>query len=43
MTINEGDTLPQTTFVTMSENGPQPVDHDAFFAGRKVALFFLKT
>jgi peroxiredoxin len=39
MTINEGDTLPHTNFVTMTEAGPQPVDHDAFFGGRKVALF----
>ena len=39
MTIREGDTLPETHFTTMTENGPQPVDHDAFFKGRKVALF----
>lgn len=39
MTISEGDQLPRTNFITMTENGPQPVDHDAFFKGRKVALF----
>ncbi len=39
MTISEGDTLPKTSFVTMTENGPAPVDHDSFFGGRKVALF----
>ena len=39
MTIKEGDALPRTNFITMTENGPQPVDHDAFFKGRKIALF----
>jgi peroxiredoxin len=39
MTISEGDTLPKTNFITMTEGGPQPVDHDAFFGGKKVALF----
>ncbi len=39
MTISEGDKLPRTGFVTMTENGPQPVDHEKFFGGRKIALF----
>lgn len=39
MTINVGDKLPETTFVKMTENGPEPVDSKNFFAGRKVALF----
>lgn len=39
MTISEGDELPKTNFITMTENGPQPVDHDQFFKGRRVALF----
>ncbi|MCA1748189.1 MAG: peroxiredoxin [Parasphingopyxis sp.] len=39
MTISEGDQLPKTNFITMTENGPQPVDHDQFFKGRRVALF----
>ena len=39
MTIRVGDKLPETTFVKMTENGPEPVESKAFFAGRKVALF----
>ncbi|MBC7987707.1 MAG: peroxiredoxin [Sphingomonadaceae bacterium] len=39
MTIKEGDTLPRTSFTTMTDEGPRPVDHDEFFKGRKVALF----
>jgi len=39
MTIKVGDTLPEATFVKMTENGPEPVESKAFFAGRKVALF----
>ena len=39
MTISEGDELPKTNFITMTESGPQPVDHDEFFKGRRVALF----
>ncbi len=39
MTINTGDKLPATTFVTMTENGPEQVESADFFAGKKVALF----
>ena len=39
MTINVGDKLPATTFVTMTESGPSPVDSADYFAGKKVALF----
>lgn len=39
MSISVGDKLPSTTFTTMTEGGPEPVQSDAFFAGRKVALF----
>jgi len=39
MTIKAGDPLPTTTFMTMTANGPEPVDFDSFFKGRKVALF----
>jgi peroxiredoxin len=39
MTIKAGDPLPAASFMTMTENGPEPVDFDAFFKGRKVALF----
>jgi peroxiredoxin len=39
MTINVGDKLPATTFVTMTESGPSPVESADYFAGKKVALF----
>ena len=39
MTISTGDKLPATTFVTMTESGPEQVQSDEFFAGKKVALF----
>lgn len=39
MTIKIGDRLPSTSFVKMTENGPEPVSSDDYFAGRKVALF----
>ena len=39
MTIAKGDKLPHTTFVTMTANGPEQVDSDSYFKGRKVALF----
>ncbi len=39
MTISKGDTLPQTNFATMTDNGPEQVDGQSFFAGRTVALF----
>ncbi|HEX7781181.1 MAG TPA: peroxiredoxin [Sphingobium sp.] len=39
MTIAKGDPLPKTTFVTMTENGPEQVESDSYFAGKKVALF----
>jgi peroxiredoxin len=39
MTIAKGDTLPKTTFVTMTENGPEQVESESYFAGKKVALF----
>lgn len=38
MTIQIGDTLPDVTFTTMTESGPEPVGND-FFAGKTVALF----
>jgi peroxiredoxin len=40
MTIQIGDTLPDATFSTMTESGPEPVGKD-FFAGKTVALFAL--
>lgn len=39
MTIQVGDRVPSTTFVKPTENGPEQVSSDEFFAGRKVALF----
>ena len=39
MTIAKGDKSPATTFVKMTENGPEQIESDAYFAGRKVALF----
>ena len=39
MSINVGDTLPETTFAIMTENGPEQVASKDYFAGKKVALF----
>lgn len=39
MSIKVGDRLPSATFMTMGENGPQPVTSDDFFKGRRVAVF----
>lgn len=39
MTIQVGDKLPSATLVKATENGPDAVQTDDFFAGRKVALF----
>lgn len=39
MTISKGDRLPSTTFTTMTENGPEAVASDTYFAGKTVAIF----
>jgi len=39
MTIKVGDRIPSATLIKASADGPQPVDTESFFAGRKVALF----
>jgi len=39
MTIAKGDRIPTTTFTKMTENGPEQVSSDDYFAGRTVALF----
>ena len=39
MTISKGDRIPSTTFTKMTDNGPEQVSSDDFFAGRTVALF----
>lgn len=38
MTIQVGDTLPQSTFRTMTPDGPAPKTTDDVFQGRKVVL-----
>ncbi len=37
--IKTGDRIPSATLMTMTADGPQPVETDAFFKGRTVALF----
>lgn len=39
MSISPGEKLPETTFVKVGSDGSEPVSTDAFFAGRRVALF----
>ena len=39
MTIKSGDTLPEATFTTPTQNGPEAVTAADFFKGRRVALF----
>jgi peroxiredoxin len=39
MTINVGDRLPKATFMKATPEGPQPVDSEEYFRGRRVALF----
>ncbi len=39
MTLTIGDTLPQATFRTPGEDGPQTLTTDEIFAGKKVVLF----
>lgn len=39
MTISTGDRLPSASLVRVTDDGPEGVDTDSFFAGRKVALF----
>ena len=39
MTIKVGDRIPSATLLKAGAEGPQPVDTDSFFVGRKVALF----
>ncbi|VAV87256.1 Peroxiredoxin [hydrothermal vent metagenome] len=41
MTISVGDRLPDTTFMTMTSEGPSPVSTADIFAGKKVVLFAL--
>ena len=39
MTIKVGDRIPSATLIKAGPEGPQPVETDDYFAGRKVALF----
>ncbi|TRO95403.1 peroxiredoxin [Glycocaulis profundi] len=39
MTIKPGETLPETTFMTMTADGPAPKTTGDVFSGRTVALF----
>ncbi len=39
MTIQIGDRIPNIPLVKVTDAGPETVDSDAFFAGRRVALF----
>jgi peroxiredoxin len=39
MTISVGDRLPKTKLVKATADGPDQIDSETFFAGRKVALF----
>ncbi len=41
MTISVGDTFPDATLVTMTDNGPSTVNLTAYIAGRKVIVFGL--
>ena len=39
MTIKVGDRIPSMSLVKATSEGPQPVQTDDYFAGRKIALF----
>lgn len=39
MTISVGDRLPQATLIKVTADGPEQIDTEQYFAGRKVALF----
>ena len=39
MTIKVGDRIPSMTLVKATADGPEPVQTDDYFAGRKIALF----
>lgn len=39
MSIKVGDKLPKVTFMKATAEGPQPVDSEDYFKGRRVALF----
>ena len=39
MSIQVGDRLPKATLVKATPDGPQPLDSEDYFAGRRVAIF----
>jgi len=39
MSIQVGDSIPAANLASMTENGPEPVNSEDFFANRKVVLF----
>lgn len=39
MTIQVGDRIPSTTLVKVTDDGPEQIGSDEYFAGRRVALF----
>jgi len=39
MAIQVGDRIPSMTLIKATAEGPQPVETDEYFAGRKIALF----
>ena len=39
MSINVGDRLPKATLAKATAEGPQPIDSEDYFAGRRIALF----
>jgi len=39
MSIQKGDKVPSATFMTLGADGPEPVDTDTLFNGKRVALF----
>ena len=39
MTIQVGDRLPKASFIKATPDGPQPVDSEDYFRGRRIALF----
>jgi len=39
MSIQKGDKVPAATFMTMGADGPEPIDTDTLFNGKRVALF----
>ncbi|HEY0012625.1 MAG TPA: peroxiredoxin, partial [Allosphingosinicella sp.] len=39
MTIQVGDRLPKANFVKATPDGPQPIDGEDYFRGRRVAIF----